>query len=209
MYYDMIRSYTLKGEQFTAHLEWIMPSGMPWTLKNNSFLQTAIVLYVMDYKSDAAIFTQGDDLNLFAIEPKLLPERMAEINQFCGYALTVSESDVAAFCGFVQADGILAPNVRRKLFKLMAMSIRTAHHFYQVQVSLRDWCSKLKVDAAFADVLRLNAATYRVDIPTVEHWFDMIESLSHCNFDQYVSVAQEVPINIHYMSEDGSLLSVY
>jgi len=178
-------------------------------LKNNSFLQTAIVLYVMDYKSEAAIFTQGDDLNLFAIEPSLLPERMAEINQFCGYALTVSESDVAAFCGFVQAEGILAPNIRRKLFKLMAASIRTATHFYQIQVSLRDWCVKLKQDPAFADVLRLNASTYSVDVPTAESWFDMIESLSHCSFEQYVSVAQEVPINIHYMSEDGALLSVY
>jgi len=209
LYFSMMEDFEVTNPELKMFLKWVKASGEPFTLFGNSFLMTAMTLWLIEGEGDFALFTQGDDVDLNQANMSLNEDKLANVALYCDFVMSCDWGDYAAFCGYVYKNGLLCPNIRRKLIKLLGMSSPSVKHFQEVQDSIRVWCSDLKSHIGFSDILDLNATTYGVSRDTITNWFDCIESLGHVSAAQYLSVVTSVPLNFNYLNGHGFLESVY
>jgi len=208
-YYSQYESYDLVGSMFRSKQRGTKPSGAPWTLKGNSFLEFLLQNYMIRGQGQSAVFFQGDDLNRTQANMYVDNDRKSEIERYCAFEMTMTVSTEAAFCGFVYAKGLLIPNIRRKLNKVIAASIRSQEHFVEYQKGLRDWVKQLKEHVAFSDILVANAIQLDGTQAQVESWLEVVDSVSHCSWDQWRALANKVDLNINYLNAANEVVSVY
>nr|BAS04359.1 polyprotein [Lentinula edodes ssRNA mycovirus] len=209
VYYGLYEHYKLIGMEFTASLRWVKPSGAPWTLKGNSFLEFLLANYMVIGDGPQAVFFQGDDLSRTQANMRVDVVRKSLVERYCAFQMSMVFSKEAAFCGFVYASGMLVPNIRRKLNKVIAAPIRSREHFYEYQAGIRDWLRDINAEDALPQVLQVNAQQLGADVSLVESWLDCIDSVAHASWDQWVSFAEKVDLNIDYLDSAGGLQSVW
>jgi hypothetical protein len=209
MYYSLYKSYLLVSDMATVDLEWIKPSGAPWTLKGNTFLEFLFQNYVIQGEGPQAVFMQGDDLDRRQANLKVNEQRMHRVSLYCGFKMSAIYSETAEFCGYVYAFGILVPSIRRKLAKLIAAPIRGAEHFYQYAEGIRDWLKDLRGQEHFVDIIKINAEQSKVPESVIYDWLDCIDSTAHVSWEQWCSVAQQVKLEVLYLDEAGYANSVW
>jgi hypothetical protein len=206
LYFSMMEDYRVSNPEITMFLKWVKASGEPWTLFGNSFLMTALTLWLIRGEGPFALFTQGDDVDYNRANMVVDQDRLDNLSLYCSFVMTSEWAHFAAFCGFVLYAGQLVPNIRRKLIKLSGMNIRDVKHFQVLQIAIRDWTSSMIKHVGFADMLKVNAETYDVSVDTVAAWFDTIESLGHISEEQFLRATDRVDLNTNYLaqSSDGS-----
>lgn len=209
IYYGLYEHYKLIGMEFTASLRWVKPSGAPWTLKGNSFLEFLLANYMIIGDGPQAVFFQGDDLSRTQANMRVCVTRKSLIERYCAFQMSMVFSKEAAFCGFVYAHGILVPNIRRKLNKIIAAPIRNREHFYQYQAGIRDWLRDINSGDRLGTVLQVNAQQLGQDVNMVESWLDCIDSVAHASWDQWSALARKVDLNIDYLDAAGGMQSVW
>nr|QOX06057.1 RNA-dependent RNA polymerase [Lentinula edodes beny-like virus 1] len=209
IYYGLYEHYKLVGMEFTASLQWVKPSGAPWTLKGNSFLEFLLANYIVVGDGPQAVFFQGDDLSRTQANMRVDVVRKSLVERYCAFVMSMVFSKEAAFCGFVYADGVLVPNVRRKLNKVIAAPIRSREHFYQYQAGIRDWLRDINRGDMLGTVLKVNAQQLGQDVGMVESWLDCIDSVAHASWEQWSSFAKKVDLNIDYLDAAGGMQSVW
>jgi len=205
----MIEKYKVVAEDFNLFLDWVKPSGEPFTLYGNSFLMTALTLWLIEGEGPYALFTQGDDVDLNQANMKFHKSRLDQLALYCSFTMSVEWGMYAAFCGFVFIYGMLVPNIRRKLNKVIGMSCPTVEHFQTVQIAIRDWVDSVRRSMSYADIIRANADVYGVTEQTAQGWFDVISSIGHISAEQYREVAHKVELNVLFLNAQGDLVPVY
>jgi len=209
LYFSMMEDYRATNSELDMFLKWVKASGEPFTLFGNSFLMTAMTLWLIEGDGPFALFTQGDDVDLNQANMMFNEDRLAQVALYCAFTMTCEWGYYAAFCGFVFINGLLVPNIRRKFIKILGMSCPSVKHFQTVQIAIRDWCDSIKNHVGFQDILQANADTYLQSVDTAEGWFDAINSLGHVSADQYESIAQVVPVNYNYLNASSEFTSIY
>nr|UTQ48852.1 replication-associated protein [Monilinia fructicola beny-like virus 1] len=209
IYYGLYSNYTLLGSMFSANLKWVKPSGAPWTLKGNTFLEFCIQNYIIKGDGPQAVFMQGDDLNRTQANMVVDVDAKSEIQRYCSFEMTMIRSEEASFCGYVYSSGMLVPNIRRKMNKIISAAIRNDKHFYQYQTGLRQWLKDLRSDKNFGDIIDCNMKEADCSREQIEGWLDCIDSVSHASWEQFRAMSHVVEKNIDYLNDAGYLTSVY
>jgi len=200
LYFSMMEDYRVTNPNLKMFLKWVKASGEPLTLFGNSFLMTAMTLWLIRGDGPMAIFLQGDDVDINKCNMYFDEVRMANVQLYCEFEMEVERGFFAAFCGYVLYSGILVPNIRRKLIKLSGMSYMSQKHFESIQINIREWTTSLKTHMGFSDILKVNAMTYGVSDLAVETWFDAIESLGHISAEQFAKATCKVELNTKFIN---------
>jgi len=204
LYFSMMADYKVSNPEIKMFLQWVKASGEPWTLFGNSFLMTALTLWLIRGEGPFALFSQGDDVDLNQANMRVDEDRLRNIQLYSNFDMTLEWGRYAAFCGYVLASGQLVPNIRRKLIKLMGCTFVNQLHFEQVQISIRLWMLQLRSGLGFYDAIRVNAETYQVSIAQVESWLEAIDSLGHISAAQFAAASNPIAENVFFMSQSYS-----
>lgn len=114
---------------------------------------------------------------------------MEEINTACALGLRAKISASTDFCGLMFAEGNLYPSIPRKINKISAHRFKTYTHFCEYQASLRDWINLIE-QLETITVIGCNAAHHGTSYDEMEAAYEFIDSISHLNRDQFLTVFQ-------------------
>jgi hypothetical protein len=201
LYYSLYADYRVINNNVEAKLQWVKPSGAPWTLKGNTMLMLNLCLWLIEGDGAMALFGQGDDVDRNQANMRINDSRMSELGLYCGFDMSMEWGDFAAFCGFVLCHGQLVPNIRRKLIKLSGMSFKSVKHFEEVQIGVREYTRELRSLLSFDDIIQINADTYGKSKADVYDWFDCIESIGHISALQFSSAVSRIDMNTKFLAQ--------
>lgn len=205
LYFSMSRDYRLVSDIVSAHLEHVKCSGEPWTGLGNWSLSMCMQCWLFEGDGPMAIFGQGDDARRNQANLRLNQDKLEQLKLFCGFEMSVLFSEFGDLCGFIFAYGLVVPSIRRKLSKLIGADFLSKQHFYDYQISLREWSDRVKFSSSFDDIIRINALNNGVNEHSVETWFETIESVGHLSHEQFCLKAVTVKKEYSYINGNRQL----
>jgi hypothetical protein len=205
LYFSMVVNYTLVSDIVVAHLEHVKCSGEPWTGLGNWSLSMCMQCWLFEGDGPIAIFGQGDDARRNQANLRINQDKVEQLKLFCGFEMSVIFSEYGDLCGFIFSHGLVVPSIRRKLSKLIGADFLSMQHFYDYQISLREWADRVKFSPAYEDIMRINAENNGVNEHTVETWFETIESVGHLTWEQFTSESTAVKKQFSYVNGSGHL----
>nr|AQM49942.1 replicase [Agaricus bisporus virus 13] len=208
LYYSMCEDYQMMSEEVKMVLSWVMTSGAPWTLKGNTNVVGILECWLFQGEGPWARFWQGDDGRRNQAKLRLRRDRAEQLALYTGFEMKMEFSMFGDLCGFIFSHGLVVPSIRRKLVKLIGTEFSSADHFYQYQISLRQWCDKINGALCNSDIFTINAENNGVSEFTVEEWYATISSVSHLSYAQFSELAVRIRKEQHFLNARGHLETV-
>lgn len=186
-YYSFRKNYKVISSVAIGFAGTQKTSGEPGTLKNNEAVTKVTSNYTVRGDGPVAIVYKGDDFTKHQNNLVHDKARQDEVNSACALGLKVQIGPSAEFCGLTFCDGELFPSIPRKANKISAHRFKDYKHFCEYQTSLRDWVTTI-TKLGDMRVIALNSAHYKTDYSEMQSCFDVINSISHIDEEQFHEV---------------------
>jgi hypothetical protein len=208
-YYSFRHHYKLYGASgSTSTGEYEKTSGEPGTLINNEIVDKVNSSYLLDGVGPMIQVNKGDDYLKIQMALVANEAKKIELESYAPLKLRVTIKDEGEFCGFTISAMGFAPNVMRRVTKIIGCRWRDYAHFCEYQKSLRDYVRLIErtgVNTAVAGTMMNSRCSY--DEAVYALYF--VDSVSHLNEDQFMEMTKEfVEVPWHPVQDDHASLGM-